>query len=266
MIEGKTKTVAPLWEGADVGLVTTKDDITAGDGAKHDIMIGKAELATRTTCNVFDYLTSRNIPLAYIGRDGPTTFLTRICKMIPVEVVVRGIATGSYLKRNSDVKDGSKFVEPEVEFFYKTTGRQLGGATLPCDDPLMVLDSAGSQYDLYLPNKPAAEGLIGPLDLSEEDTRVLITQLKECGEIASKVFGLLELAWDNLDGLLFDFKLEFGVLPNGTIVVADVIDCDSWRVVWEDLKLSKQGYRDGDDLNRVLGVYRLAASLTDRMA
>lgn len=56
MIEGKTKIISPLWEGADVGLVTTKDDITAGDGIKHDVMIGKAELATRTTCNVFEYL------------------------------------------------------------------------------------------------------------------------------------------------------------------------------------------------------------------
>lgn len=50
--------VTPFWEGSHVGLVRTKDNITAGDGAKHDVMAGKAELATRTTCNVFDYLSS----------------------------------------------------------------------------------------------------------------------------------------------------------------------------------------------------------------
>jgi len=96
MIEGKTKIVDPLWEGANVGLVTTKDDITAGDGAKHDVMSGKAELATRTTCNIFEYLRSKGTPVAYIGRDGPTTFITKICDMILVEVVVRRIAFGSY--------------------------------------------------------------------------------------------------------------------------------------------------------------------------
>ena len=67
-----------------------------------------------------------------------------------------------------------------------------------------------------------------------------------------------------LGGELYDFKLEFGLLPSNTIVLADVVDCDSWRVKWEGVQLSKQGYRDGDELSRVLGVYRLAASLTDR--
>jgi len=265
MIEGKTKTVAPLWKGADVGLVTTKDDITAGDGAKHDIMVGKAELATRTTCNIFEYLRSKGTPVAYIGRDGPTTFITKICDMILVEVVVRRIAFGSYCKRHSDVVAGTVFEDPVIEFFYKTNGRRAGNQELPCDDPLMKWNDIDGWYDLYLPNKPSAHGYIGRLELSDADAETLKHQLGECAVISTDVNKYLRDAWRMLGGTLYDFKLEFGVLPDGSVVLADVVDCDSWRVQWNDVQLSKQGYRDGDDLNRVLGVYRLAASLTDRL-
>lgn len=263
MIEGKTKTVAPLWKGADVGMVTTKDDITAGDGAKHDVMTGKAELATRTTCNVFEYLRAKHVPIAYIGRDGPTTFLTQICTMIPVEVVVRRIAMGSYCKRHLEVEACTIFEEPVVEFFYKTTERRLGDRELPCDDPLMDWSVLDETYYLYLPNKPS--GSIGHLALTGADAKTLKRQLGECAVIATNVNTHLRDAWRMLGGTLYDFKLEFGILSDGSIVLADVVDCDSWRVDWNGVQLSKQGYRDGDDLNRVLNVYRLAASLTDTL-
>lgn len=77
-IEGKTKIVTSVLGDSNIAIVTSKDDITAGDGAKRDILVGKAELATSTTCNVFEFLRSRGIPVAYIGRDGPTTFFTEI--------------------------------------------------------------------------------------------------------------------------------------------------------------------------------------------
>lgn len=265
MIEGKTKILTPLWEGANVGLVTTKDDITAGDGAKHDVMSGKAELATRTTCNIFEYLRSKGIPVAYVGRDGPTTFLTKICEMIQVEVVVRRIAFGSYCKRHPDVVAGTVFEDPVIEFFYKTTGCQIGDQQLPCDDPLMEWSDIDGWYDLYLPNKPTAEGHVDRLELSDADAETLKRQLGECAVIATDVNTHLRDAWRMLEGTLYDFKLEFGVLLDGSVVLADVVDCDSWRVKWNDIQLSKQGYRDGDDLNRVLSVYRLAASLTDQL-
>lgn len=265
MIEGKTKTVAPLWEGVDVGLVTTKDDITAGDGAKHDVMTGKAELATRTTCNIFEYLRAKGTPVAYIGRDGPTTFITRICDMILVEVVARRIAFGSYCKRHPDVVAGTVFEDPVIEFFYKTTGRRIGDQELPCDDPLMEWNDIDGWWDLYLPNKPSSDAYIGRLELSDADAETLKHQLGECTVITTDVNTYLRDAWRILDGTLYDFKLEFGVLSDGSVVLADVVDCDSWRVKWHDIQLSKQGYRDGDDLDRVLGVYRLAASLTDQL-
>src|SRR3989344_3676643 len=202
MIEGKTKIVAPLWEGADIGVVTTKNDITAGDGAKHDVMPGKAELATRTTCNVFEYLRSKSVPVAYIGRDNSTTFITKICKMIPVEVVVRQIATGSYLKRRPEIAEGTVFEYPVVEFFYKTTGRRIGEQALPCDDPLMKWNSIDKCYNLYLPNKPPAEGYIGRLELSDTDTETLRQQLRECSAIAFGVNKYLRHAFEGVHSSL----------------------------------------------------------------
>jgi len=152
-----------------------------------------------------------------------------------------------------------------IEFFYKTNGRRAGNQELPCDDPLMKWNDIDGWYDLYLPNKPSTHGYIGRLELSDADAEMLKRQLGECAVISTDVNKYLRDAWRMLGGTLYDFKLEFGVLPDGSIVLADVVDCDSWRVQWNDVQLSKQGYRDGDDLNRVLGVYRLAASLTDRL-
>lgn len=263
--EGKTKIIKPLWKGLDIGDVTNKDDITGGNGEKHDVLSGKAELATRTTCNIFEHLMiNTDTPLAYIGRDSPTTFLTKMCKMILVEVVVRKIATGSYLKRNPGVEDGFVFEEPVVEFYYKTSGRKLGDIDIPDDDPLMCFGEDGAWHFFDPKNNVLISDAAGYL--SQEDGELLKIQLDQCAKQALAVFNSLHYAWHKLGGVLYDFKLEFGTLSNGEIAVADVIDCDSWRVMWNGIKLSKQGYRDGDDLEKVLGVYRLAASLTDRLS
>lgn len=264
MPEGKTKIVTPCFEGCHIAIVETKDDMTAFDKKIHEVMAGKAELATRTTCNVFERLRSRGVPLAYIGRDGPKTFLTRICTMILVEVVVRWVATGSYCTRFADVKKGTILTEPVVEFFYKTTDKTIGDRKLPCDDPLMVLGEDGSEYDLYFPDRPNEVGYIGPLGLTEADTRTLASQLATCKEIALEAGEHLREAWKEVGGDLYDYKTEYGTLPDGEIVLSDVIDCDSWRVLWEGLQLSKQPFRERESLDRVLGVYRIAASLSDR--
>lgn len=263
--DGKTKTIIPLWPGSEIGQIVSKDAITAGDGAKRDVIPGKAELATRTTCNVFEYLRNKGIPTAYIGRDNPTTFLAEICDMIPVEVVVRCIATGSYLKRHPGVAEGTVFDDPVIEFFYKTTNRRLGDRELPCDDPLMLWDIVSNKLGLYRPDQPITEGAIDHIQFSDTETEILHQQLDECAVIANKVNTHLCKVWGKLGGTLYDFKLEFGVASDNRILLADVVDSDSWRVMWKGTKLSKQGYRDGDDLDRTLGIYRLAASLSDRM-
>lgn len=262
--EGKTKIIRPLVDGLVVAEVKTKNDITAGDGVKHDHIEGKDELATRTTCNIFDYLLAHDIPLAYIGRDGPTTFLTKYCEMTPVEVVIRRVAAGSYLKRNPGVPEGTVFEVPLVEFYLKTKDRDFSGQKLPCDDPLMEYDEVSGMWVLYDPKESdKAKGRIGPIwSLSIDQETDLFTHLLVCKKIAVKVFLLLEEVWKKYGGKLVDLKLELGTFM-GTVLLADVIDCDSWRVLWQGLQLSKQGYRDGDDLKLVLEIYRIAAAITD---
>ena len=121
--KGKTK---EIWKTniPKVVILKATDDITAGDGAKHDIVGGKARFANQTTCNVFDLLKKYDIPLAYIGQYDETSFVADQCDMIPLEVVVRREAYGSYLKRNPRVKKGAIFESLVVEFYLKTTGRE----------------------------------------------------------------------------------------------------------------------------------------------
>lgn len=263
--EGKTKIVRQLVADYNMAVVDTKDDITAGDGEKHDKIKGKAELSTRTTCNIFDYLAAHNVRQAYVGRDGPTSFLTWLCKMIPVELVVRNEAAGSYCKRHPDVPEGKVFDRPVVEFYLKTKDRIFGGQSLPCDDPLMEYDEADGCWHLFNPKEPdrtlARIGIVE--SFTKEYAKELFTQLQKCEDIALDVRRLLSDAWKKQGGRLIDMKLEFGSI-NGVPFLADVIDCDSWRVRWNGLQLSKQGYRDGEDIDQVLAVYRIAAAVTDR--
>lgn len=274
-IEGKTKIIEPLFGIPEIGLVTTKDDLTAHDGEKRDVMVGKAELATRTTCNVCELLRNHDLRVAYIGRDGPTTFLTEIHKMIPVEVVVRQYAVGSYCERHPDVERRSRLSPPVLEFFYKTTGKRIGDFKLPCDDPLMVVDWPQDANDptimLYNPHLPLTQpiGEFPYKGLDRDERYHLRILLHDAGPLALRVFHVLSEAWMSVGGCIVDFKIEFGICrgedgDDMELVICDVIDCDSWRVYWNDIQLSKQPYRDGDNLEKVLAIYRLAASLTDR--
>jgi phosphoribosylaminoimidazole-succinocarboxamide synthase len=81
LIEGKTKIIYDAGDGT--AHMVAKDDITAGDGEKHDVIKGKAELATRTTANVFELLNHHGIRTHFIGRVNERTLLCKRCEMIP---------------------------------------------------------------------------------------------------------------------------------------------------------------------------------------
>lgn len=87
--------------------------------------------------------------------------------------------------------------------------------------------------------------------------------------MAKGVFRVLKETWGKLDAKLIDLKIEFGRTGDGRIVVADVIDNDSWRL-WpggeKNRQLDKQIYREGGDLDKVLRNYRLVAEMTDRFS
>lgn len=256
LVEGKTKIITT----AEVALITNKDDITAGDGARHDVLPGKAALSTKTTSAIFELLRRHQVSLAYLGPGlTDTTFYAHNTKMIPIEVVVRRFATGSYIQRYPDIAEGTRFDEPVVEFFYKTKDCRLGDIILPCDDPFIAENEKG--WYLYHPHKPLSVADLGPLDEKEH-----VWTLRQCRVVALSAFKIIEAAWAKQAGTLWDLKIEFGTLPSsGDVVISDVIDCDSWRVWWHNMQLSKQPYRDGASLSDVLNMYQMANSIVSNM-
>ena len=173
--------------------------------------------------------------------------------MIPVEVVIRRIAKGSYLKRNPKIADGTVFDELEVEFFYKDD---------ELHDPIIVF--ALGNWLLHDAHKP-----INDLSFIKSVQRELtLEEAVYIKEQAKQIFLILEKAWKELGITLLDFKIEFGRRKdNGKIVVADVIDNDSWRIQTEDGKqLDKQVYREGGELKEVKNLYEIVSNLTNRFS
>src|SRR3989344_3021019 len=275
--EGKTKRIFEMTDGLARVIVVSKDDITAGDGAKHDIIDGKAKLANQTTCNVFRLLKDCGIPVAFeeefASSDIPAYgFTAPKCAMLPYEVVVRREAHGSYLKRAPHLAKGHIFPQLVLEFYLKTSGKKWKNHELVCDDPLMIYDAAGTLGHPYnpkqpnLPHTPAQPFLVLPG--KEVESRGNERVLREImGTCAKTTFLILEKAWQLQGRKLVDFKVEFGLSPNGVLMLADVIDNDSWRVM--DASggyIDKQVYRDGGDLNEVTSKYQQVAELTSRFS
>lgn len=260
--EGKTK---KIFETGNIGdnpslcIVESKDDITAGDGAKHDIVRGKSVLANTTTCNVFRLLKACGVPVAFIEQQGPIQFIAHRCEMIPLEVVCRREAYGSFLKRMPILEKGTLFPRIVFELFLKTMGRQFGNLELLWDDPLIGI--SGDRWFLLDPKAPQT---LDPFWVSAKDVGPGYYMLNEIETIARRVFLILEKAWQLLGRRLVDFKLEFGINSEGVLLLSDVIDNDSWRVLEGAKHLDKQAYRDGGELDVIMERYRLVTELTGR--
>ena len=262
--EGKTKKIHLIDRGSDLVTVISKDDITAGDGAKHDIIPDKGRLANATTSNVFRLLQACGLPVAFVEQDSPISFIAPHCRMLPYEVVVRREAHGSYLKRNPQFAKGQLFPQLIVEFFLKTKGRDWKGKPLTCDDPLMSYVEGAKQIKLYNPAKPILGQepflTLPGAEVFETDEEWKI--FPEMRRIARQAFLVLEKAWQLEGGALVDFKVEFGFDAQNRLLLADVIDNDSWRVIESGSYIDKQVYRDGGALDDVAAKYRRVAEIT----
>ncbi len=238
---GKTKVLYEQPGQPDVLVTAQTDQISAGDGARRNEIAGKGRLAAQTTARVFRLLNLCGLPTHYISGgedDDNNEMLVRRCNMIPLEVVTRGVAAGSLIKRNPGLQRGALIVPRMVEFFFKDDANH---------DPLITVDEIISR-DLATP-----------------------VEVGIMTEIARLTFEILAHAWRKRDTLLVDLKIEFGRLTGGenkgNLVIADVIDNDSWRV-WpqgrEELMLDKQLYRNlesvkPEDLMRVKTAYENVA-------
>ncbi|MDD4902408.1 MAG: phosphoribosylaminoimidazolesuccinocarboxamide synthase [Patescibacteria group bacterium] len=260
LVEGKTKMIFAMVGNDDLVIVGNKKDITAMDDPgltrKFD---SKAVSATTTTCNVFELLNACGIPTAYCGRHSETEFIMKKSKMVPLEVVARRRAVGSYLSRHPDLKTADKtkpkrFHRLEIEFFLKTTKGKFGDVfsnlkerdkegefsdkSEIIDDPL-IIDARAEKWQLVHSKKPGwtKESTIS---VSEIPRQVTPEQIDKLEEITRRTFLVLEKAWAVLGLDLIDFKIEF----DDQMRVSDVVDNDSWRLWKNGEQFDKQVFRD----------------------
>jgi phosphoribosylaminoimidazole carboxylase/phosphoribosylaminoimidazole-succinocarboxamide synthase len=269
--KGKTK---EIWETNIAGEVIMKNlpNITAdNDPEKTKQFEAKAIYATTTTARVFELLEKAGVPTAYISQLSETEIIAKSCQMIPLEVIARRYAVGSFLKRHPELKKEEselphRFHSLCFELFLKTTngGLTIDGKTLISgltpeqDDPFI-----GTPYEqnwTLLHPKSTDKTPLGSVDCRKVLPANI--EMKQLEELTRKSFLVLEGAWNNMGYRLIDFKLEFGITDDGKLVIADVIDNDSWRLRTSDWKeLSKQVFREGHPLAEVEDKYALVAQL-----
>lgn len=271
--EGKTKVVLPV-EGDPMScILRAKTAITAHDDPSLTQQIDSKPLdATATTCRVFELLRDAGLPVAYDRQISPTEFMAPLCTMVPLECIARRYAVGSYRKRFPQTPDGHRFHRLVMEFFLKTTGgnvRQMNGEVmelgLTVEDPLILTPKEGL-WQLSHPKYPTWESQA--LIKRQIASNLLVTQAVDMNlieDLTRKAFLVLEKAWGMQGCKLYDFKIEFGVDGRGNLLIADVIDNDSWRLRTADGKeVSKQLFREGHPLAEVEQAYHVVAGLVQR--
>ncbi len=280
IIEGKTKKIFAVEDNDNLAIIEYKNAITAFDDPNYTKEFDtKAKYSCTTTCRVFNMLKDAGIPVGYKKQISETEFLAPKCTMIPLEVVARRYAVGSYLNRHPELKEQDReephrFDVIKVEFFLKTSGGML-----KTKDKVIVdgLDPKAGEEDPFIENPtrevwnlkhPKKEQAEEDSDLaksvSASDVLPVQATIEQMKNITKETFEALENFWASHNFKFIDFKIEFGITPDGELVVADVIDNDSWRLRnkdWEDI--SKQSFRDGESLDKIEDKYALVANLLD---
>ena len=221
LYEGKAKKVFATEDPALV-IVSYKDDATALDGLKKGTIPGKGTVNNRMSDFLFSLLEKEGVPTHFVEELNDREALVKKVSIVPLEVIVRNISAGSFAKRYG-VEEGIVFAEPTIEFSYKNDALH---------DPLL-----NSSHALAL-------GLA---------TREEIETIKS---MAFRVNEVLKAYFLKLNVRLVDFKLEFGRLPDGKIVLADEISPDTCRF-WDAAtgeKLDKDRFRR--DMGGVEDAYR----------
>lgn len=210
LYEGKAKKVYNT-EDPELYIVDYKDDATAFNGLKKGTILGKGAINNRVTNHLMKMLEGKGIPTHFVEQLSDRETVVKKVTIVPLEVIIRNIAAGSMSKRLG-IEEGTVLPTTVLEYSYKND--DLG-------DPLI------------------------------NDYHALAMQLctrEELDQIASYAFKINEILKEyfkevNVD--LVDFKLEFGKLSDGTIVLADEISPDTCRF-WDATtheKLDKDRFR-----------------------
>ena len=210
LYEGKAKRIYAT-DDEQIVLVEYKDSATAYNGQKKADITGKGRLNNEITSLLFLKLKEQGIESHFIERISETEQLVKKVSIIPLEVVVRNVAAGSFSKRLG-VEEGRDLTKPIVEFYLKND--ELG-------DPLLTIDHI--------------------LELQVATTQeATILQEK-----ALQINTVLSSFFNDLGIRLIDFKLEFGTDADGNILLADEISPDTCRL-WDsetNEKLDKDVFR-----------------------
>lgn len=274
LIEGKTKLIESL-DDKSLVRIRTKDSLTANDAAiQADLPV--AQDKTSQTIHVFALLKREGIPVAYKSRNDETSFIADKCKMIPIECVIRRRPYGSYIKREPQASSSDLFDPVKTEFFHKYAivkgemifedkARELylrnGEWTETVyTDPL--IEPYDNTWLLY-PAKQPRHQMQPLMDIIPVVDPVTLEYIRN--SLMIPCFETIEKAWKKVNVDLIDMKIEVGINSNKEIVIADVIDNDSWRI-WPHgdpkQQLDKQSFRDGENLTDVQRKYAIVTEYT----
>ena len=220
LYEGKAKKVFAT-DNPDILIVDYKDDATAFNGEKKGTIVGKGAINNRMTNYLFQMLEKEGIPTHFIEELSDRETAVKKVSIVPLEVIVRNVAAGSFSKRLG-IEEGTEFTEPTIEFSYKND--TLG-------DPLI------NDY------------FARALDLATWE------EIESIKKYAFKINEVLKAYFLKVDLRLIDFKIEFGRYDD-KIILADEISPDTCRLwdVHTNEKLDKDRFRR--DLGNVEEAYQ----------
>lgn len=221
LYEGKAKKVFAT-DDPQLLIVSYKDDATAFNGLKHGTIAGKGVINNRMSNALMRYLEKKGVPTHYVEELSDRDTLVKKVEIVPLEVIIRNISAGSFAKRYG-VEEGIVFAAPTIEFSYKND--ELGDPLIN-DYHAMALELATSE------------------------------EIETIKKYAFQINDELKEFWKSCGVTLVDFKLEFGRVADGSIVLADEISPDTCRL-WDSEtgeKLDKDRFRR--DLGGVEDAYQ----------
>lgn len=222
---GKVKSVYATGNDDEV-IIVFRDDMTAGDGARKEVMDKKGTYNAIISSKIFKVLEENGVKTQFIDLPENNVMLAKKLEMIPIEVIVRNIATGS-LVRKYPIEEGRKLEPPMVQMDFKDDEYH---------DP-MLNDSLIQALGIATP----------------EEVEFLTKTALKINEVLSDFFKKAGI-------ILVDFKVEFGKDKDGNILLGDEISPDGCRL-WDaetmemlDKELFRKG-KDSEVMNAYIEVY-----------